>query len=1067
MTGYVQQSFAFGAPAEQRRRQNAVIEAGAGTGKTTRIVKEVVLRLIEEPDLKPERIVLVTFTEKAAAEIADRVRWALTELFLQNEAETLRWPRNAAVPILEFRGTDRAAVLRAAETQLTRIDRLRSQTIHSFCQSILKLHALDAGIDPRFRIVQGFEQSQLINETFDRWLASETANPQSERITQWQQALARIGKLSQLRDVIFALVAKREIVDDARYTLGSVDDVHEQLAAAVRNLAAVPDDACKSEEASLLVDYLRQTSAPDDADLEAWIAYFEPAAAVLRGCDVTHIKGAKSDLRLLRGEKRDRTIYDQLVQHQAALATRALASRFAAALDEEKRTRGVVDFDDLLILTDKLLEDSEVLRAVRNRYDYIFVDEFQDTDRVQARIIDRLARDDDGRFVPGRTVLVGDPKQSIYSFRRADPEMFMRTIDAFVYGGADREYLEQQYRSDAALVRSINAMFGRLFADRPGASPYVALPTYRPLDAGRSEQYRVGEARIRFIAADVPENEDRDWAEAEIAADFIARHAHGDYRQFAILMRKMNASAIYADVFARRGIPLIIPPGRAFLEQPAVIDLLAVLRSVAYPFDRGSLVSAARGPYFALGDDEIARHYVIERPEESSPSRFDHFLAEIARYAEMAPQMRVAELIDLIVDERQIEMTFAMLKGGERDLAQLRRFRDVASEYDLTTGGSLRQFLAEVMRRQSFSDEAEPVWADEAANAVRLMTVHASKGLEFHTVLMPDLGSGTRGDEVEIIVIDDPPRLAFTGALQSLSAEHQRFAGDTLREIDKERDAAEINRLFYVGVTRAKSDVVFITTTEKKKNESFWKPLTAIFEFDLKTIDAIFPAEVGETVERYTLGSDVVDVVFERAATPQRDSEALARFVDPVVARLLDAEPLDEERREAPRRLDRTAAIRRRAADRKRNSGIVVHRALELWDGGRSSIPEVVERSRREFGLDRSEAATLRVRLETLAGSAVIARIRNSDWLEREMPILFTDADGLSREGRIDLLVAEGERLTVVDYKTGEPYEERRAKDETQVRQYCIALEQMSGRRVEGLLWYLDADQVVNVTTKA
>src|SRR5436305_8931095 len=193
-----QQSFTFTKAKPPAPRKNLVIEAGAGTGKTTAIVGEVLKLLLENEELAPERIVLVTFTEKAAGEIAERIHQALADV----DAGCTSWPPGSPRPLYEIPDSAR----RACETQLARIDNLRSQTIHSFCQMLLRQFPIEAGLDPQFRIVEGFERSMLYGDVYDAWIDAETrpgraggaTEPDPAHVAQWELLLGHAGYLFQI-----------------------------------------------------------------------------------------------------------------------------------------------------------------------------------------------------------------------------------------------------------------------------------------------------------------------------------------------------------------------------------------------------------------------------------------------------------------------------------------------------------------------------------------------------------------------------------------------------------------------------------------------------------------------------------------------------------------------------------------------------------------------------------------------------------------------------------------------------------------------------------------------------
>ncbi|HEY8850504.1 MAG TPA: UvrD-helicase domain-containing protein, partial [Thermoanaerobaculia bacterium] len=609
-------------------RRNVVIEAGAGTGKTTAIVAEVLRLLLGNEELAPERIVLVTFTEKAAGEIADRIQSALTEVELQFDGDRVRWPIDSQTPLFEVPPAQKDAVRRACTRQLARIDGLRSQTIHSFCQSLLRQYPLEGGVDPQFTIIDGFERSLLYGQVYDAWIDEETRqHPTPEVVAEWEALLQHAGYLFLARKMIFNLVDRRDLLID-EYEIGSIAEYEDTLLAAVETIRLHGDGRIAS--------YFRAKPSPQrGSDIEAWIEYFAPIALDIRSENLR--RGPTNEaMKTLRadGDKGD-CVYDLLVGHRGTAALLALTRRFVARLDREKRERGVADFEDLLIRTLALIRDPAIVDRVRQQFDFIFVDEFQDTDRIQAQILDALARDASGAYVPGKMIVVGDPKQSIYGFRRADPETYDRFTKDLKDAGADPRVLRDQYRSDPPLVDAINAIFEPLLA-AGDTDPNVFRPKYNALHAAKSECIRDLDARITMLGFDFEDGGERFTREAEAIADWIATHRDSDYRRFAILFRRLTHIDAFLDVFDRRGLPYVLPPTRMFLERPAAVDLMAVLRAIAWPIDRGAQISAARSPYFALTDVEIV----------AGQQTWTDFVTNISALREAARHRTVAQLID-------------------------------------------------------------------------------------------------------------------------------------------------------------------------------------------------------------------------------------------------------------------------------------------------------------------------------------------------------------------------------------------------------------------------------------
>ncbi|HET7710582.1 MAG TPA: UvrD-helicase domain-containing protein, partial [Thermoanaerobaculia bacterium] len=856
MTPPLQQAFEFERRvAQPPARRNLILDAGAGTGKTTALVGEVLRVLLENENLAPERIVLVTFTEKAANEIADRIHHALAELQTRLDEGSTGWPFGSQTPVFLVAAHDRARVRAACERQLARIDRLKSQTIHSFCQSILRQFPVEAGLDPQFTIVEGFERSLLHDQIYDRWIDQETRlSPEPGALAEWDILFAHAGYFFLIREMILGLLERRDLLQEAREELFGDASSYLQLAAGhVETLRRAVDH----RGVERICNYFQSVEPPPDRDIDAWIAYFRPVAQEIRDAKLPSIRERnKEAIQALRGKPGD-SIYDTLVSHRAAMALLRVSRRFVAFLDAEKRRLGVVDFDDLLLRTLQILGDARVLRSVRSQFDYIFVDEFQDTDRTQARILDRLSRDASGNYIPGRTVVVGDPKQSIYAFRRADPETYARTTTELLEGGADRRELIEQHRSDPPLLHAINAMFSGVFAPPPH-DPNVFRPAYTPLHAGRALSERTLDARVTLLYSTHDDRRDQFLAEAESIVEWIDAHRtgeEGDLRRFAILFRRLTIADDYLATLDRYGIRYVLPPTRLFLDRRASVDLLAVLRAIGVPFDRGALISAARTPYFGLTDEEIAAGIL------DGGQAWQSYLRVLESFREAARHRSVAQIVDMVIDRCGIEAVYEAAADGERSKLHLSHLRRIAFDYDQTAAGSVRQFVDEITRRRSEPDEMEPSVIDETENAVRILTIHAAKGLEFDTVIIPDLGFNIPGSGLQIFSTSSPERMVMCGGVESLSA-REISAGEELKKIASHRDEAERRRLFYVAVTRARHEVVFACNTANFRRGGFYDLLADSFGIEKDGIETLWSE--GRDVREVAVHGVKIPVAFEK-----------------------------------------------------------------------------------------------------------------------------------------------------------------------------------------------------------
>jgi ATP-dependent helicase/nuclease subunit A len=1060
------------------RRRNVFVEAGAGTGKTTEIVRQVLEILLDHPRLSPERLVLITFTEKAAGEIAERIRDGLLDMHAVLVSGGAGWPSGSASPILPIPADRRADWTRACETHLAQLDRIRSQTIHSFCQSILARHPLEAGLDPSFRIAEGFERSRLLDEIWLEWLEDETTGEvEPARAMEWEHAIEGLADVRNLRKVILDLVKHRGLLSLGLGGISSFRHVAAPMRAAVDELRALPESDVDVDhpDTAAFLSYVRAVPPPADDEASAWVAWLEPVANRLRDA---HLKGStrlKTPLRVLRGEKKDQNLYDLLLAEKTASAVLRLGGRFLRRLEAEKDRRGVLDFDDLLIRTERLLKDPAVAAEVRARIDWLFVDEFQDTDWIQASIVRRLATGRSGEIEEGRIVLVGDPKQSIYSFRGADPETYGETLDFFVKQGAERRVLGHQYRSRPPLVHALNAMFGRLFEGRGDVN--VFRPHYEPLVPGLGGN-GVDGAPIRFVSLrplpgeqvdDEPGPSGRQ--AAAVAAMIRARIDAGvPAESFAILVRKMTTIDPYLDALDAAGIEYVLPRNRSIFERRAAIDLLAVLRAIAAPYDRGAIFSTARSPWFALTDDEITAAYLAKEtggsPDPASPHQ--RFRQQMKRWTEYAGWMGVEQLAGTIIAESGVDVLYRLQARGEGHLDDLEALLELAREFDRSVGASLPVFVEEMLRRREGGESAEPAIIDDNAGGVRVLTVHASKGLEFGRVILPELACTMQGDSLSVFRLTEPERLYLKGSLTTIGTRAEKAeGGKTPAEILKERNEAENDRLFYVAVTRAREEVIFVLDPLTTSRQTFMKPLLGIFGFDAKALGALFPAEPGERREILKVGDESLEAAFESLEPLPVPEEALPRLVSRELAGRARRELPPPEPESPQQPVDRTELVRRAEKLRYRKGGILLHRFLEIWDGA-VEFGALLEMVRLEVGATELERDRVARRIEAILASGSHQRIQALETVGRETTV-WLEEEGNPREVRIDRLLRDESGWVVLDYKSGRSSVDRLEADREQVARYCRAIAAMSGEPCRGLLWYIDleGEEMVEIKPEA
>jgi ATP-dependent helicase/nuclease subunit A len=641
-------------------------------------------------------------------------------------------------------------------------------------------------------------------------------------------------------------------------------------------------------------------------------------------------------------------------------------------------------------------------------------------------------------------------------------------------GGAERRVITDQYRSDPPLLDAINAMFARLFPEEEQHDPNVFRPPYHVLTA-RANPRRELDARITMLRAQHDEKADRWFAEAEAVAEWIRANREGeerDLQRFAILFRRLTKLDDYLDVLDRYDIPYVLPPTRMFLDRRAPVDLLAVLRAIAYPFDKGAQISAARTPYFGLTDVEIVAGCGLRVSGDSAPENtldpqratWRSYEEAIARYRSASQHATLTELIDLVISTTNIEYVYDAAADGTRHLRHLEHVRAIAFDYDQRHGGSVRQFVDEIARRREEPEEMEPSLVDESQNAVRILSVHAAKGLEFDTVILPDLAFPTASsDALQLFTVEQPKSIVIAGRAESISANF-RFAGeDKLKKLAGKRDEAETRRLFYVAVTRARTDVVFVCNVhEETKNTGFLKCLTEVLAVDRKELPSLWSD--GREIHQTEIGP----IAFEPSgATGSQPVAARKRLRDSALEAQLATGELLPVSIATPEPVADTltpaAVAATRAGSKNRAAGTLLHRVLELWDG-RADTEPLLRQLAAEAAADADAVVKVRKRLAVIARSPFLQRIASAEPLGREYPVRFVE-DGILVERRIDRLVREADADLVIDYKSGAPQDERVERDKDQVARYCRAISAITGRPCGGALWYvgLEREQVVPV----
>lgn len=821
-----------------------IVEAAAGTGKTTQIVNRAVA-VLADGRATARSLVAVTFTGKAAGELKLRLRAAL---------ETQR--------VAEDNSERRSNLERA----LARLEEAHISTIHAFCDELLAERPVEARVDTDFRLMDEARSELMFRDAFTRWFQRALENP-SEGL---RRVLRRHGS-SSVMERLFA--SARDLAEWRDYPALWRRDQFDREAVVDATVNAVRELATATENPGWNADFLYRDTAPA-RDLIAEIDRSE----VDRPRDYDSIEGAlvalaeNRDFAHPRPGRRDQYSSthlraDVLAAHRAAVqalgdfAERANADlapllqrellMAVSAYEEAKRKAGTLDYADQLLRARDLVRDREdVRREFQARFSHIFVDEFQDTNLLQAELLLLLAAEDpsisDWQQVsvkPGKLFIVGDPKQSIYRFRRADVHVYEEVKEQLMRGDAQCVYLRTSFRSVPTIQRVVNTAFApRMTGDSPGQARYVPLAPYRadtaqpsvvalpvPRPYGKRGDHTQGAIRhslpnavaaflhwlIRESGWKVEEEKRRIPIEARHVCILFKQYTATDYTKFG--RRPLDLTRAYIDALEARDIPHLLVKGRSLHAREEVMTIRAALTALEYPDDELSLYATLRGTLYAITDADLfeyrqahERLHFFRIPEATAPHLQPivttlKFLRELHLLRNYRP---IAETISLLLDHTRAHAAFVLRPNGDQVLANVLLLGELARAHDSSSALSFREFVDRLAADAERATKTEAPTLEEGSDGVKLMTVHGAKGLEFPVVVLADPCAKLTPSYVSRHIDSARSLCAFPLAYCTPVEVIEN------RDRELEDDTAENVRTAYVAATRAQDLLVIPATAD-------------------------------------------------------------------------------------------------------------------------------------------------------------------------------------------------------------------------------------------------------------
>ena len=909
--------------AEARRRiredlgTTFVVEAAAGTGKTTALIGRIVHAVAAGGRL--ERMVAVTFTEKAAGEMKIRLRDELERARREADAETE--PRFVAA---------------LAELELAYVG-----TIHGFCGEMLRERPVEAGIDPLFEVGSDDEVEALVTQTFDAWFGRALHDPPDgvARVLH----MKRWGRDSGPRELLRSAV--RELVEHRDFPTAWARPPFDRDARLLETLQALRDVGELAESHPDESDYLVQSLAK----IAAFARDADARIEALDGRPVESREHAKrqtldrleADLRdfgrksnrfwkwtgarkkPFGGESRDDVLQKrdeafQVVRRYIEDAEMDLAAALQQELwplvseyERRKRAMGRLDFLDLLLETRELLRKrSDVRRRLQDRFTHIFVDEFQDTDPVQVEVLFLLAANDwrteDWRKVqlkPGKLFVVGDPKQAVYRFRRADLAVYQHAKKSVLAAGGEVLELSTSFRAVPSLQRVVNHAFAPRMEGAPHQAHYVPLAPWRDEPGDRPSTVVVpiprpyGDFGTDYFAGAVESSSAESicafvhWLVTEsgwtIGEGADARPI--GWGDIAMLFTRLttawrDTTTPYVQGLAQRGVPHILHGGRTFYEREEIIASRQVCAAIEWPDDPLAVYSVLRGPFFGIDDATLLAYREVARERVAREHHAFHPFADRSAWELGEAERAVGDALDVLgelhlrrnrrpiadtvtsfLEATRGTATLSFWPSPRQTLANIDRFVEHARRMDGRGATSFRAFITWIDEQAERGASQESGIVRDGDEGVRMMTVHKAKGLEFPVVVLCDPTAKETRDEPSRHV-DAERELWAMPLCYATPADVRIHQAEALAA-----DLAERIRVTYVAATRASELLVLPAPGDGPMKDTWLNTLYA----------ALYPT--GDEAERKNQAPGCP--AFEGDDTILDRPEKVLRFVNPTIVR--------------------------------------------------------------------------------------------------------------------------------------------------------------------------------------
>lgn len=1081
-----------------------VISAGAGSGKT-RVLTERYIYLCEQKlqerlgnesltiGASVEEIVAITFTEKAAREMKDRIRGRIEEKRSTVEAS--------------YQDHEKPVAEKFWLEQKEALDGALITTFHSFCHKLLHEYALTADIPPNFTVLDDIQAKLIQLDIFEEMFDS----PEYHR--QWRPIYDFYTR-NQLKEAIKAVYSKmKEIVSSVssiedffnadeivEIQVGAIKADRKQLLMNfyrdVKPYVMMLDDTEKAQKK--IIDHFSNEVDPSFHDEEslyndlvdalpkrvsnAWQESNPPLFELYEH----HFKPLKEkwkDFKLPTETEIEevRMVMTLFIQ---------MLSVFHERYDAVKRERAALDFSDLQQKAIFLLQNEAVQQACRKKYKHMMIDEFQDTNQLQMDMLQLIQ--------PAYRFVVGDGKQSIYSFRGADVSLMKELVE---YSKQDKQSefinMSTNYRTCDSIIQFVNESFQEIMGGEEASSDVSYKINYTNIDSHRngSEEQK---CRVELITIEAEEEEETDdngektegpLTEYEVIAnrmlEIMAKKEKivaekeawraPTWRDFAILIQARTKLVKLEKSLKDKGIPYVVYGGVGFYEKQEVRDMLTLLNWINRPWEPLYILSLLRSPLFGvsvegfltihecLEEETSLAAYIYEGlflTDESISPALKETLAKLKQFYEefvpFTPQVSMKEYLTEFFVNSGLKTMLLLQRNNIQLVRNVEKLIEVLAQFQTS---SLDELLTQVKQLAALSEkegEAEVELAE--GDMVHIMTVHASKGLEFPIVFLPDLAKGPKGDSGSIR-FDKDVRLAieYKKEMEPLTSPKEKSSPSfkTIKTRSKDQSIEEAKRLFYVAVTRAR-DYLVLSSITKQKNDSWYDMLITAMEQN-----GHLPPLIKEVLQVPEYGKWVSEgefyeapIVSNKQLTQQSFSvsEVMTFMKDPLtyyykyILRVEDEWLSDRTMSETTDSIEPSEGFLSGAT-----LGTIVHRACELLDNGY----ELSEAKDEALAIleDDFEKAKYEKELDPLIDNyRLIEELDLGTTVENEWSFT-VEIDGIQIVGEIDKIVEKDGMYHLIDLKTNKSTNYRDLIDyyKPQLSLYKMAFEQVYHEKVSQL----------------